>query len=136
MDTISKIERSRIMASVKSGGNKSTEIHFISILKKADIKGWRRKYPLAGNPDFVFPKHRIAIFIDGCFWHGCPKHCRMPKSNEEYWNNKIHRNKGRDEKVTSVLRKRGWIVARFWEHELKNTVPNKKINMLKKLCSL
>jgi DNA mismatch endonuclease Vsr len=78
VDTFSKTERSRIMSRVKSKNNKSTELGFISIIKEKNIIGWRRNYPLIGKPDFVFPKQRIAIFIDGCFWHKCPKHCRMP----------------------------------------------------------
>ena len=131
MDTVSKHERSHIMASIKSTGNKSTEVLFISILKENNLKGWRRKFPLYGKPDFVFPEYRVVIFLDGCFWHGCTKHCRMPKSNIEYWNKKINRNKKRDRRVTKTLKERGWTVMRFWEHEIKLNKLKRKISILK-----
>lgn len=106
------------MANVKSHGNLSTEMRFIEILAKNQLKGWRRKYPLLGNPDFVFPVQRIAVFVDGCFWHGCPSHCRIPSTNTEYWVKKIAKNKLRDKETTAQLKLRNWIVIRFWEHEL------------------
>ena len=111
--------RSKVMASVKSCGNKSTELRFISILKVWSINGWRRHYRLSGKPDFTFPKKRIVVFIDGCFWHGCPKHCRMPASNVPYWENKIKGNVRRDNRIRNALKEKGWTVYRFWEHELK-----------------
>lgn len=119
MDKQKKDIRSRIMACVKSSGNKSTEVAFISILKAKSIKGWRRNYARYGKPDFVFLSKRIAVFIDGCFWHKCPEHCRLPSSNVAYWVNKIDGNAKRDRHVTRELRKKGWIVIRFWEHDLK-----------------
>jgi DNA mismatch endonuclease, patch repair protein len=67
--------------------------------------------------DISFPRHRIAIFIDGCFWHGCPTHCRQSKSNVDYWTQKIDRNRRRDEESTILLRSHGWTVLRYWEHE-------------------
>jgi DNA mismatch endonuclease (patch repair protein) len=130
MDTFSKSERSKIMASVKSRGNKSTELQFVSVLKDKGITGWRRNYPLIGNPDFVFPRERTAVFIDGCFWHSCPLHCRMPASNENYWNNKIEKNKIRDKKITRTLRAKGWQVIRVWEHEIKSGKLNHKLNRM------
>ena len=96
------------MASVKSRDTKSTELKFISILKEKGITGWRRKYVLSGKPDFVFPRLKIAVFIDGCFWHGCLNHCRMPSSNVIYWKDKIDKNKIRDKKITKTLRMKGW----------------------------
>lgn len=131
VDTFSKTERSRIMSRVKSKNNKSTELGFISIIKEKNIIGWRRNYPLIGKPDFVFPKQRIAIFIDGCFWHKCPKHCRMPSSNKEYWNQKIEKNRVRDIKTTKLLKEKGWFVIRIWEHEIKQRKINRKLNILK-----
>ncbi|RJQ45080.1 MAG: very short patch repair endonuclease [Nitrospiraceae bacterium] len=130
MDTFSKSERSKIMASVKSRGNKSTEIQFVSILKDKGITGWRRNYSLIGNPDFVFPRERTAVFIDGCFWHSCPLHCRMPASNKNYWNNKIDKNRIRDKKITRTLRAKGWQVVRVWEHEIKSGKLNHKLNRM------
>jgi DNA mismatch endonuclease (patch repair protein) len=132
VDTFSKAERSRIMASVKSRNTKSTELRFISILKDKNITGWRRKYPLVGKPDFVFQRLKITVFIDGCFWHGCPSHCRMPTSNIDYWNNKIEKNKTRDRKITKALKMKNWQVIRIWEHEIKTSKLNRKLNRLKK----
>lgn len=134
MDTFSKTERSRIMASVKSRNTKSTELKFISILKEKGIVGWRRNYPLTGKPDFIFPRLKIAVFIDGCFWHGCPRHCRMPSSNVNYWNNKIEKNKNRDKKITKALKMKGWQVIRIWEHEIKEGKLNRKMNRIKKIA--
>ena len=134
MDTFSKAERSRIMASVKSRNTKSTELRFISILKDKDITGWRRNYPLTGKPDLVFPRLKIAVFIDGCFWHGCPSHCRMPSSNTNYWNNKIEKNKIRDKKITKALKMKKWQVIRIWEHEIKTGKLNRKLNRIKKIA--
>ncbi len=91
-DTFSKEERSEMMRAVKSKGNKSTELKLIQIFRNHKIKGWRRNYPLFGKPDFVFPKLKIAVFVDGCFWHG--HNCRQlkPSDNSEYWKRKIYKN--------------------------------------------
>ena len=70
------------------------------------------------RPDFVFPHRRLAVFVDGCFWHGCPKHETKPKSNAAFWRNKFARNIARDRLVTRTLRRAGWRVLRIWEHEL------------------
>lgn len=119
-DVFSKKKRSQVMAAIKSKGNKTTEIKLAAIFRKNKIHGWRRNFPLFGNPDFVFPKHRLAIFVDGCFWHGCPKHSRKPKGNRNFWRGKFLRNKKRDRIVAWNLRHSGWRVMRIWEHELKN----------------
>ena len=132
VDTFSKTDRSRIMARVKSRNSKSTELRFISILKDKGITGWVRNYKLTGKPDFAFSRLKIAIFIDGCFWHGCPNHCRMPSSNMDYWNNKIEKNKIRDKKIKKALRMKGWQVIRIWEHEIKTSELNRKLNLIKK----
>jgi DNA mismatch endonuclease (patch repair protein) len=118
-DTFSKKERSEIMRAVKSKGNKSTELKLIQIFKNHKIKGWRRNYPLFGKPDFVFPKLRIVVFVDGCFWHG--HNCRnvKPSDNSEYWEKKISRNIQRDKSVNEKLESKNWKVIRFWECELK-----------------
>lgn len=108
------------MALIRSRGNKATEIRLAGILRAAGITGWRRHVPIPGNPDFIFRKARIAVFVDGCFWHGCRWHCRMPKSRRNFWNPKIARNRQRDRVVALLLRKRGWRVVRLWEHSLKN----------------
>lgn len=108
------------MATVRSTGNKVTELRLARIVRTHGIKGWRRHLPLPGKPDFVFQKEHVAVFVDGCFWHGCPKHLRTPKSNQAYWRRKIAMNRMRDVRVNRVLRKGGWHVLRVWEHELKN----------------
>jgi len=77
-----------------------------------------RHLSLTVRPDFVFPKSRTAIFVDGCFWHGCPKHATKPKSNAAFWRKKISGNKARDRLVNRVLRRAGWRVLRIWEHDL------------------
>ena len=135
MDTFSKTERSRIMACVKSRNTKSTELKFLSILKDKGITGWRRNYPLYGKPDFVFPPLKIAVFLDGCFWHGCPVHCRMPSSNIIYWNNKIAKNIFRDKKITRILKNKKWKVIRIWEHEIQAGTPGTLAYKLKRLRS-
>ena len=122
------------MAAVKSKGNKATEIKLASILRKNRIKGWRRSVTLFGSPDFVFRKERLAVFVDGCFWHGCPRHLRRPKDNKGYWRKKLSRNQSRDKLVTKTLRNAGWRVLRIWEHELKD-VP-KLVSRVWKLHSL
>jgi DNA mismatch endonuclease (patch repair protein) len=111
------------MAAIRSSGNRNTEVLFAKLLRGHRICGWRRGQALTGRPDFVFTKERTAIFIDGCFWHGCKLHCRMPKSREAYWNLKIARNRKRDVEVTHILKRQGWKVVRIWEHSLKPPYP-------------
>lgn len=119
MDTFSQRKRSWIMAQVKSTGNRSTEKNLLQVLREQKITGWRRFYPLFGKPDFVFPKKRVALFVDGCFWHGHPRKCRVPKANRQYWIKKIARNVARDKLVTRNLSKKGWNVIRIWEDSIR-----------------
>jgi DNA mismatch endonuclease (patch repair protein) len=72
------------------------------------------------KPDFVFPKLKLAVFVDGCFWHGCPKHATKPANNKEFWRRKLAGNKTRDWVVNRVLRRAGWRVIRIWECDLRN----------------
>lgn len=76
---------------------------------------------LPGKPDIVFVRARVAVFVDGCYWHGCPQHCRLPSGNGEYWRAKIERNRARDARVTDELRRMGWRVVRVWEHEVRRS---------------
>ena len=105
------------MRAVKSSKNKSTEEKLIAYFKENKITGWRRNYKVYGKPDFVLPDLRIAIFVDGCFWHG--HNCRNthPEQNKEYWQRKIARNMARDKEVTDHLERLGWNVIRIWECE-------------------
>ena len=117
-DIWDKQKRSEVMSRIRSRGNKKTELAMVSFLRKHGMTGWRRHQPLPGTPDFLFPKLKLAVFVDGCFWHGCPKHCRLPKKNRVFWADKFAANKTRDRLVTRTLRARGWRVLRVWEHEL------------------
>ena len=118
-DVFTKQKRSQVMAAIRSKGNEATELKLAAILRSAGITGWRRHQPLPGRPDFVFRRQRLAVFVDGCFWHGCRWHCRMPKSRGAYWKPKIARNKARDKSVRSLLLDDGWRVLRIWEHSLR-----------------
>ena len=91
-DVFSKEERSQIMRSVKSRDTKSTELAMIKLFKENNITGWRRTYPVKGHPDFVFLDKRIAIFVDGCFWHGHDCRNTRPADHAEYWMKKRERN--------------------------------------------
>jgi DNA mismatch endonuclease, patch repair protein len=82
------------------------------------ITGWRRRRPVTGRPDFVFQGRKVAVFVDGCFWHGCPKHATKPRNNAAFWRRKLAANKARDQLVTRTLRRAGWRVLRVWEHDL------------------
>src|SRR5437773_10394220 len=117
-DVFDKHERSRIMSRVRSRGNKNTEVALATIFRKHAITGWRRGARIFGSPDFVFPKSRVAIFVDGCFWHSCPKHRSMPESNRKFWSQKLRRNKIRDRLVNKTLRADGWQVVRVWQPAL------------------
>ena len=106
------------MRAVKSRGNKSTELKLIEIFKNRKIIGWRRNHKLFGKPDFVFPKQRLAIFVDGCFWHGHDCRNTKPADNANYWRQKIERNKTRDELVSKILAEKDWRVLRIWECQI------------------
>jgi len=108
------------MSRVRGRGNKSTEIALASLLRRCRIKGWRRHPALPGTPDFAFREFRLAIFVDGCFWHGCPKHASLPASRRAFWLRKLAVNKARDRRVGQELRRRNWRILRIWQHELKN----------------
>lgn len=119
MDVFDKATRSDIMRRVKSKNNKSTEQKLIRFFSENNITGWRRNYPVKGRPDFVFVKERVAIFVDGCFWHGHDCRNTKPAANVEYWKKKRERNICRDKEVTAMFERRGWKVIRIWECELK-----------------
>lgn len=108
------------MGRVLGRGNASTEQVLAALLREAGLTGWRRHSPLLGNPDFVFPSSRVVVFVDGCFWHSCPQHLRLPAANRAYWVRKIDGNRRRDRRTTRELRGRGWRVIRVWEHALRS----------------
>ena len=144
------------MSRIRSRGNKNTELALVGVFRAHGITGWRRHLKLrvgelriesrkparpAGRlasqpstfnsqltvrPDFVFPRLKLAVFVDGCFWHACPRHCRMPTGNRAFWRAKLTRNQARDRLVTRTLRKAGWRVLRIWEHTLRWATTRKK----------
>lgn len=132
-DVFTQEKRSELMSRIKGKGNKDTELVMIQILRSHHISGWRRNQAVFGKPDFVFPKQKVALFVDGCFWHCCPKHSNMPKNNREFWEEKLQGNKERDKHVSKILKKAGWKVVRVWEHELANTnhVVKRLLNVLR-----
>jgi len=119
-DTLSKSRRSALMARIKSAGNTTTELRLIAIMRPAGIRGWSRGQRLTGHPDFIFRKKRVAVFVDGCFWHGCPRCYRRPKTRRKYWDAKVAGNIKRDRRNRARLQRLGWRVVRIWEHELSN----------------
>ena len=121
MDKLNKEQRGKLMASVR-GSNTGIERKLRSSLWSAGIKGYRVNFKMRGTPDIYFPKSRLAIFVDGCFWHKCPKCYTKPKTNVAYWEKKVEENVKRDREVSSYLRKGGYKVIRIWEHEIRNAM--------------
>ena len=117
-DFLSLKDRSLLMSRIKSSANESTELRTVQALRSAGLSGWRRRVALPGKPDFVWHREKVALFVDGCFWHGCPRHGHVPHSRKAYWVPKLIRNKTRDELVAGRLRKLGWSVLRVWECSL------------------
>jgi DNA mismatch endonuclease (patch repair protein) len=140
-DVFTKAKRSDVMSRIRSRGNKDTELALIRVFRAHGITGWRRQVEVRGQRvegrrkaaartsdltprtfrvrvDFVFPTRRLAVFVDGCFWHGCPRHETKPRNNAAFWRRKFAANKARDRLVTRTLRQGGWRVLRIWEHEL------------------
>jgi DNA mismatch endonuclease (patch repair protein) len=124
MDVFSKAKRSQVMAAIRPRGNRSTERFFAALLRCGRVSGWKLHCTdVTGRPDFYFPVRGIAIFVDGCFWHGCPRCFQAPRQNASFWAAKIGANRKRDRKITRALRREGIRVIRLWEHELENRTP-------------
>jgi DNA mismatch endonuclease (patch repair protein) len=143
------LTRSELMSRIRSRGNKDTELALAKLLRAHGVSGWRRhllvrvavdssklkvdgrkrhgkdnqpstkNHQLTVRPDFVFAKSRTAIFVDGCFWHGCPRHGTQPKGNAAFWKKKFAANRNRDRLVNQTLRRANWRVIRIWECALK-----------------
>lgn len=128
MDVYSKSMRSKIMSRIKGRGNEKTEGRLARLMRAESIKGWRRHLPILGRPDFAFQNQKLAIFVDGCFWHGCPKCFQLPKQNRVFWKAKIEGNRKRDRSVNGRLRSLGWKVVRIKECSL-----DQKNNVLEKI---
>jgi DNA mismatch endonuclease (patch repair protein) len=131
-DLYSSAQRSALMAKVRGRGNASTEGVLAAILRAEGWSGWRLQQVVRGRsgrgakavpfrlrPDFVFRARRLVVFVDGCFWHGCPRHGTQPKGNAAFWRAKFRRNRERDRRDTRNLRRAGWQVVRLWEHSLR-----------------
>lgn len=135
-DIMNQEQRSKNMAAIKGRGNKTTEINFVKLLRNTKITGWRRHLKkLPGTPDFVFNKKKIAVFIDGDFWHGYNYLKLGIKLPNDFWKKKIENNMARDKRVNRELQKSGWVVLRFWEHQVINnpkTVIKKLLNEINK----
>ena len=119
MDVHDKATRSFNMSRIRSANTKP-EMILRKLLWLCGLRGYRLHAKLPGRPDIVFGKKRVAVFVDGCFWHSCP-HCsdgRAPKSNTGYWTEKRRMNRERDRRRTRELRQQGWTVVRLWEHEV------------------
>jgi DNA mismatch endonuclease (patch repair protein) len=108
-------ERSKVMAAIRGRGNESTELAVARLLRANRVSGWRRHFPIPGTPDFAWPRQRVALFVDGCFWHGCPNCYVAPRRNRSFWAAKVERNRARDRAKTALLKREDWIVVRIWE---------------------
>jgi len=152
-DVFTKAKRSTVMSRIRSAGNRDTELRLIAIFRANRITGWRRgasvssvssvvqnseserHRPFTVKPDFVFPKLKLAVFVDGCFWHGCPVHGTNPRNNAAFWRKKIAGNKGRDRLVNRTLRRMGWRVLRIWEHELAKKNERRMLSRLQRMIA-
>ena len=127
-DVFTKAKRSEVMSRIRSRGNRDTELALARVFRRHGITGWRRQWEVRSaksevrrfrvRPDFVFPKLRLAVFVDGCFWHACPHHATQPRNHAVFWRKKLAANRARDRRVNRALRAAGWRVLRIWEHEL------------------
>jgi DNA mismatch endonuclease, patch repair protein len=120
MDVLTPRQRSHCMSRIR-GKNTRPELALREALWSRGFR-YRLHYSITGRPDIVFPGAKVAVFVDGCFWHGCPTHAVKPKTNRAFWSQKIKKNKTRDQTVSDLLMAQGWTVLRFWEHELRNDV--------------
>lgn len=135
-DVFTKAKRSLVMSCIRSKGNRETELEMIRIFRLHGITGWRRGQIVRINtasgllrvrPDFVFRSKKVAVFVDGEFWHGHPTRCRIPQTRRSWWAAKIEGNKRRDRLQNRALRAAGWIVVRVWQHELKKPAVLRKL---------
>lgn len=119
-DVLSPEQRRRCMSRVKSTNTKP-EMSLRKALWAAGLR-YRLRYDLVGKPDIVFVSAKLAVFVDGCFWHGCPEHATSPKTNQEFWAAKLQKNMERDLSVNQQLKEMGWRVLRIWQHEVEKDV--------------
>lgn len=134
-DVFTPAKRSQVMAAIKGARNRSTELRMIELFRLHGIKGWRRNARVFGRPDFVFPKLRLAVFVDGDFWHGHPTRFQLPRTRREFWRAKITLNRARDRVVTKTLRSKGWRVLRVWESSLIRKLQHRTILHLARIMA-
>jgi DNA mismatch endonuclease (patch repair protein) len=132
-DVLSPKQRSHCMAQIR-GRDTKPEMKLRKLLWAAGCR-YRLNSRLPGRPDIVVPRARVAIFVDGCFWHGCAQHFTWPKTRPDFWRSKLERNKARDKEVNKALRASGWKVIRCWEHELKLAPDRASRRILKMIAS-
>lgn len=118
IDVMTSQQRKRCMANIR-GRNTKPEVQLRKELWRRGLR-YRLHAKIAGRPDLLFAKQKVAVFVDGCFWHRCDKHFSLPKTNIDFWQGKIRSNVDRDKRVTNDLRRLGWRVIRVWEHEVES----------------
>ena len=111
--------RSRIMARIRGRGT-GPERALAAALGGSGLEFTANDGSLPGSPDLAFAGARLAVFVNGCFWHGCPRHYRLPKSNVEFWERKVRGNRRRDAKARRALNRAGWSVMVVWEHDVRS----------------
>jgi len=126
-DIMTSGKRSLVMSKIKGKNTKIERILF-SKLKQHKLKV-KLHHEISGRPDFVIVKDKFAVFVDGCFWHKCPRHFIKPSTRRSFWINKINNNVKRDRKINSTLRRHGWKVSRFWEHDVEKN-PDKVVTRI------
>lgn len=118
-DTVDKATRSRIMASIKGKGTKME----VAVRPLLEALGFEyQPKDIFGKPDFAHREAAVVVYLDGCFWHGCPEHYKPPTTNEAFWKKKVAANRARADAVDALLEESGWRVLRVWEHRLKEFV--------------
>lgn len=119
------------MSRIKSSGT-HPELLFRKYIWKNGIRGYQINSKIIGKPDLYFSKQKLAVFIDGCFWHKCPKDYIRPRTKKSFWDKKIEENIKRDKVVKNELKKQGTKVVRFWEHEVEKDIYNCLLRLEKK----
>lgn len=133
--TFGALSRSALMQRVHSSGNRTTEMAAVRLLRRHSLSGWRRHLGLPGKPDFAWHDARIALFVDGCFWHGhdCGRNL-TPRANALLWQKKLDDNRRRDRRVSAQLRSLGWSVVRVWECALRKS-PEASVRRIRRLLN-
>lgn len=119
-DRMTKEQRSKTMGAIRA--QSKLENLFSKALWRRGLRFRKNVRKLRGTPDIAIQKYKVVIFVDSCFWHGCPVHFKRPKSNQEFWDAKIARNRERDKEVDAHYIGKGWHIRRIWEHEIRRNL--------------